>query len=281
VGGDLFIAAGDVVFDPAFRGEGDTRIHATRVLFDGELQNDLRVSGRAVEINGFVDGDVYVRYRGDLVIGDEAHITGALISHGPRSARISSQARIDGEVSGTVTTRADRGDILFVSVPELLAAINLLFSLSLGFSSVLLVLLFPRFSSRVSVYVVRRGIATVGYGALLFFGGLALVFVLFLSMIGLYAGIFVMMGLIALCMLASLLSPVLAGYVISGWIAKEAQLTWYWTIIGSIALHLLLFLPILGPVVRILFFFAVLGSLARGIYDVWWVNRREPIDARL
>ncbi len=274
-GGDLMVVAGSALFQPSFRGTGDTRIYASRIVFQGESAHDLALHGRTIEFNGVVDGDLIVTFRDRLIIGDAARISGSVFYEGPREPRVSEGAQIKGEMDGEIVMRPKRSDVYLAELNDLMTSAGFLLALSSAFASVLVVLLFPRFSRRAVTYALRRGVPAIGYGAMLFVGILLLGTVALFSVLGFYIGLLLLFGLLVVGMLAALLTPALAGALIAGWIVKEQRVTWYWVILGVIALELLILIPLFGPVVRILLYLAVLGSLARGMYDVWWTGRKE------
>lgn len=273
--GDVMVVANSALFRSGFQSEGDMRVYASHLVYRGVSAQDVVFRGRTIEINGVVEGDVTVSFGEYLIIGDEARISGSVLYEGPREPQISSGAVIQGLVDGDVVSRAVRGDMYLTKLGDVVNGAQVVFALSSALTSILLVILFPRFSNRAVRYVVRRGVPSIGYGFLFFVLGILVGIVLLISVFGLYLGLLVLFGLLVISMLAGLLTPALAGALIAQWIVKEYRVTWYWVIAGVVALELLLWVPVIGPVVRILMYLAVLGSLARGIYDIWWTRRKD------
>lgn len=274
-GGDVMVVANSARFQSSFHGDGDTRVYAPHLIFRGINTGDITLRGRTVEINGTIKGNVVVAYSEFLTIGDEARISGSVLYEGPRAPRVSPGAVIEGELDGEIVSGSGRSDLYGAEFADIARGAQVIVALSATFASVLLVLLFPRFSHRTIRYVVRRGVPSIGYGFLLLFFGLILAVALLASVVGMYLGILWLFGFATILLLASLLTPVLAGALIAQWVTKEYRVTWYWVIAGVIVLELVLWIPVVGPVVRILMYLAVLGSLARGMYDMWWTRRRQ------
>ena len=296
VGDDVRAAGGDVRVGSKITGDAmlfggqvqlltdgsvgnDLHMAGGHIVVDGMVEGDVLLSGGDIEINGTIDGDVKIRAGESIVIGDRAIIRGNVDYESHKEAFISEDARVAGAV--TYTERDDYKQYEgVVGAMVALAGVFLLFKfLTLLAASILFVVLFPAFSRRVVTFATNHGAAGVGIGFATWALAPILAIILLFTIIGFLTGIGLLAGYIALLLLAKILSGIMAGSLLSGWLKGKPEVDWKWTLLGVFSLQLIRFIPILGWLVNLLIMFAVIGSLVRGMYDHWWVKRKMHVHA--
>ncbi len=121
VAGHAVVAGRRVHIDEDSRIAGWAIIRGTRVVIDGQIGDDLSVSGTVIQLNGQVDGNANLTAR-FIRIGDDAIIKGDLTWRAQR-ASISDSAVIEGEVIEGTSRRRGRGRGVFRTLFAVIAVI--------------------------------------------------------------------------------------------------------------------------------------------------------------
>ncbi|UCC78873.1 MAG: polymer-forming cytoskeletal protein [Candidatus Zixiibacteriota bacterium] len=156
IGRNILIFGKDVTIGPQARIAHNGDIFCSNLVFQGEIDGDLRIDANNAEITGHVKGNVEFK-NGQLKIGPEAVIDGGVYYKSSRKAEISKSARIYGEINWEeIEARADdrrpnltfgkilawtfsaRGYLLLLS---LISLISLVFSV-IPFPAVLFIILY-------------------------------------------------------------------------------------------------------------------------------------------
>lgn len=156
IGRNILIFGNDVTIGPEAKIAHDGDIFCSKLVFQGDIDGDLRVEANNAEIVGHVKGNIEFR-NGQLKIGPEAVIDGGVYYKSSRKAEISQSAKIYGEVNWEeIEARADdrgvgitfgkilawtfsaRGYLLLLS---LISLISLVFSV-IPFPAILFIILY-------------------------------------------------------------------------------------------------------------------------------------------
>ena len=262
IGDDLVAAGGRIHLSPLASIGGRGWLTAGEVRIDGEVADELRASGGRIVISGSVNGNVEL-WADEIVIAETAVIAGRLDYKSAREAVIAPGARIAGEV---VHTRVEV-DLKPVIAGALFAGLVML--LSFIVAAVVLYLLFPDFSLRVSESLGQAPWLSIGIGLAIFIGAPVLTVVLFSTVLGVW---------LALILLAVYLVLLLAGYFVGAlYLAQGALNRLRGTEAGRAAraaalagalfvLALINLIPLIGGLLNWVVLLAGTGALSRQVY---------------
>ncbi len=273
VGEDARILAGDVVIADRIEGDvlviggtleilstasvgGDVLFYGGNLTVAGTVDGTIIGRMQSVRIDGPVGGDVLVR-SDQVTLGDRARVEG-LVQYTSRQQL----QRAANATAGEVRRLEPAAPLTQVS-PQTVA-IPLLISL---FSVLLWHLAHRRSLQAVMQASVLRPAQAVfiGFGTL-FFAPPVFVLVM-VTLIGLLVGAGLLFAWLALVVA----TIVVAGPVIGAWLARVAGYGAGWNpvwhlVIGTLALHALRFVPIVGSLVVLIVVFLSAGVLARLLY---------------
>lgn len=272
VGGDFVAAGGTVEIKPNARVAGDTVIFGDRVVLNGTFTKGVTVRARSIEVRGKIMGPFDVAVGESLVIHDTAQIAQGLTYSARNPAIISERAA----VTGSTTFNKRESDMArgigpaFVSIFGILGFLGFV---SVALCTVLLAHFFPRFCQLVVNRSLTESKKAVAAGFIVSLVFPILIVLLLITIVGFVLSFFAGLVFIVLIVLGKLLTGVLAGVLLSQWRTKETTVTWKWTLLGTIVVYLLGFIPILGWFIAIMLFFAVIGSVWLLVYERWWQTR--------
>ncbi len=262
IGDDLVAAGGRIQISPAASVGGRAWISGGELRIDGHVVEELRASGGRVVISGKIDGDVEL-WADQIIIEDTAVIGGNLHYSSAHPANIGSGATIDGEVKYTPV----EGHLKAVIVGAILTMLMLLFSMII--TAVVLYLLFPEWSLRVSQSLRNQPWISLAVGLAVFAGAPVLMIILFSTAIGVWLG---------LMLLAVYLVLLAVGYFAGAMFVGNAGLdmlhrTEVSKTLRAVALAVAIFVlavvnlvPLLGGLVNWLVLLAGIGALSRQLY---------------
>jgi hypothetical protein len=262
IGDDLLAAGGRVHLGPVANVKGSAWLSGGDIRVDGTVKQGLRASGGRVVITGTIDGNVEL-WAEQVIIENTALITGDLIYKSPAQASIASGARINGKVAHTPVDI----DLKPVMVSAVFAGLVVLFSIML--TAVVLYLVFPDFSMRVSRSVGEAPWQSLGTGLAVFAGVPVLSVILLSTVIGVW---------LALILLAIYLVLLLTGYFLGALFVANAALGFLGktdvskTIralslaVAIIALAVINLVPFLGALAGWIVLLAGVGALSRQLY---------------
>jgi len=262
IGDDLVAAGGRIHISPVASIAGRAWLSGGELRIDGLVVEELRASGGRIVITGKVNGNVDL-WADEIIIEDTAVISGNLHYKSSHQANIASGARIDGEVIHTPV----EVDLKPVIASFIFAMVILLFSIII--TAVVLYLLFPDFSLRVSQSLRDQLWLSLAIGLAVFAGAPVLIIILFSTAIG---------ALLALMLLAIYLVMLLAGYFVGAMYVGNAGLkllrkTEVSTALRAIALAIAIFalgvinlVPLLGSLVNWFILLVGIGALSRQLY---------------
>lgn len=265
IGDDLVAAGGRIHLGPAAKIGGRAWLSGGEVRIDGHVVEELRASGGRVVITGTVNGNVEL-WADEIVIEETAVINGSLHYQSAHEANIASGARIDGEVVHTPV----EVDMKPVIASIIFAGLALLFSIIV--TAILLYLLFPDFSLRVSQSLRNEPWLCLAIGLAVFAGIPVLIVILFSTAVGVW---------LALMLLAIYLVMLLAGYFIGAMSVGNAGLnvlrkTDVSKALRATALAIAIFalavfnlVPLLGSLVNWAVLLAGMGAISRQVYLVY------------
>lgn len=272
IGEDVRILSGEALIAEHVFGDVVVVGDVLHILSTAEIEGDVFFFGRELEMNGVVRGSITgeadsVRLDGGvsrsvnmtvgkLTLGERAHIDGDVEVVTNASIVRAQGAVVVGDVVQQQRTSA--------SILEDADFTTLLVSL---FSVLALLFLFKGQVGEVyRVSTSRYQLhALVGLGILLI--SPLVIALLLVSIIGMFGGLLLLFAYLALLFLAWVLSGIIFGAHLARYLTKRDRgVQWQWSVLGVVVLHLLLLIPLIGPLVVLGVFVVVLGTLGMIIY---------------
>lgn len=274
VGEDLLAAAGNLSINPQAVIAGEAYLAGGNITISGVINGDLTlVAGRA-SINGEVRGNVNIVSADEVVIGRDAMIAGALSYKSANEAKIDEAARIGGEVTHNKAARPMSGKkgiagmIGGFVVMGLLAYLTA--SLVLGLSA-----------KDMTAMVVRRGFAdfwrNLGIGLVATIVTPVIAIILMISVLGWMLGT-ILMGVYALMIV---IATIYAAIIFGAWVmkafnkGKDAEINWKLIFVGVALLSLVSVIPVVGWIIKCIFFLVAFGTLCGISQKKWQVVRKK------
>jgi cytoskeletal protein CcmA (bactofilin family) len=233
------------------------------VTIEGRIGQELRAAGENVTLTGRVDGDANLMGQ-RIRVGPGAMIGGDLIVQSRTEPDIANEATIDGEViredlpgdgDGIGPFRWIRGTAGFVYFAATLITAVLAFAL-----------LFPGFSRATSDRLAAMPLRAVGTGLLAAIGTPVLIALVFMTGIGLIVGFGLLGTYILMLLLATLLGIIAVGHLglklASKARAPQLPKTILALVIATVAVLLILQIPVLGGLILLLLMLSGLGAVA-------------------
>ena len=284
VGGDIVAAGGMVQIRPGVKVGGDIIVAGGAVIISGEIGGSVKVAAGSLTINGAqIAGDVQARVDEEMEIGDMVEIRGDLeysawegeeIPAGVVKGIITFNEIKPGEKAAVKPFKKDFEKPWGMIIAGIFAA--LIFKLILLIVAALFaVLVFAKKSKELVDHTLNNFGWGILQGLLIFIIAPIVIGLLFISVIGVYLGIFA--GLVyGLLLLAA---KVFAGIVLGSLIFKSIKKTktlevnWKSALVGIVIAQVISFIPILGWLFCAVFMLAALGSVSYLVYQYYWVKR--------
>lgn len=275
VADDVRVAGGDITLADEIKGDlivfgGVLRVLSTAhvagdIIFGGgEMVIEGPVGGSVVgatgraRIDSSVGGDVDIRAGEGLALGDRAEILGDVIYTGDRDIERAQGAVVVGDIQTHASERDSSAEIQAVAVT--------LFSVL--FVALLAYLLFRR---QLGI-LVQEGRHSYGKDGLI---GLAVLLgvpfvsvVLMVSVLGLFAGIFLLACYVALLIAAWVVAGVLAGSLFMQLFSRHGSVTLVSVVVGVSLLQILVLVPFIGWLLGFAAILIGLGSIATRLYHL-------------
>ena len=259
VNGEVMIAAGRISLSRNAEVHGHTWLAAGTVTIDGRSLSSVRVYGRDVSILGEIYGPLQVS-------ADRIEIRRSARVYGDITYSSRHEIAIDpgAQISGTVTRTPAKLDVEPNAATAGIRMLRPLLLIALFAASLLLYLVFPRFTERSVRMLGQVPIKSVGLGTALFFGVPPVAVLLLITIIGIPVAI-------ALAVVHAL--AVLVGYLVTGFFIAEkighalhrsdSGKAWRLLLvaIALVLLALVTSIPYAGPLLLIVAFAAGIGAM--------------------
>lgn len=268
---DLLVFGGTIALSEDATVEGDVLIFGDYVVLEGTVRGSVEVRARVVELRGTIEGETTVHARESLTIQDGSSLAGSLNYRAPREAFITDQAQVNGQVSFTQTERDQP------TAGEMTVVGFVLRFLMVFVAAALLLLLIPSWAHA------GTNVARERTGTMLAWGFAAIVLtpiagvLLLVTVLGFFPGVAVLALYTAGLALAQAMVPIFAALLLSQWFTKEATISYPYIALGALVLCLIGLVPVLGPLVLILLFVLMFGTLAVRLYEVLIPFRRSKV----
>lgn len=267
VDGDVLVFGGNVILLPGAQISGDVVVFGGVVDVQGSIAGTLTARADEVTLNAAVTGPVSIKAGQSVSFGANTALGSTLMYSSFRDAEIADGANLGTQVVFTKQEAIphEEGKGVVAGVLAVLGVLALVKFLGMLVSALVVAYAFKGFSLSLSMRVIEKFWKMAGIGFIATILTPVVIFLLFISVIGMYLG-FVLMALYALALFtAGIYMCITAGAFLSKWIRKNAEITWMWVLAGTAAVFLLSFVPIVGWILVMLLFFASMGAVTMSI----------------
>jgi len=255
--GNLVVVAGELNILSTARIEGDVIFFGEQAEISGFVGKDVYGTSGKMRIDGVVNGGVDVRTK-SLVLGDRAEIANN-VSYTSLTDLVRAQdAKVNGKILRNDVTVVDTNNLQAFLIPLLLTL----------FGALVWYLIFKRFIGQVIEGVYSRPLLKSSLGFGVFFLLPISASILFVSTLGALLGLTLIFFYILLILVTITITGIVTGSLLSKVITKNTAATPPFIILGVLVVHLLLYIPIVGPVLLVLLMAVTMGSLADRLYKM-------------
>src|SRR3989344_3052 len=266
IGGDLIVGGGSVRVLSGAVINGDVRVGAGSLIFEGTAVGSIEVAGGEVIFNGTARKNVSAKV-GKLTVGENANIAGNLSYASEDDAKISESAKIGGTVTKEAVTRPNTADIKG-AMAGIMGVFSLFMLITILITALIIVKFLPRFSNKAYGYARNH----FGRSLVAGFAGLVLIpiagIVLLVTLLGSFFGVVTLFGYIILIIFAKVYSGIFFGGFFNKYILKkDSDINWQSTFIGVVLLSLICIIPVVGLVIAGISFLVAFGALIQTKYS--------------
>lgn len=258
VKGDVVVLGGTLTILSTARVEGDILFMGKTLVVEGPVMGGIHGVAETARLNTEVEGDVSLRVEKLFTVGDKANLQGKVTYESTQEV-VRAQDAIVAE------------DMQRIEVPTgehtMPTAQLALFELSILLFVALTLYVIGRTHV---VRVVERSFGRLGMSGLM---GLGILFafpfiaaLLFVSVLGVFAGVIFLFGYILMVLVALALMPIFVGYALQKVVLRREGITLY-TVAGGVTLCVLLsLLSVAGGLILFACFVITLGALGTTVY---------------
>lgn len=261
VGGDVVIGGGQVIIGGSIG--GDTLVGAGSLRVDAPIAGNATMGGGDVYINSTISGDTRV-YADTVILGPQARLMGAFTYSAEREVTMEDGAQVFGTTERTPLpteqVREGNGAALMLG----LAGAYLMKFLMMLTGVFVLYWLLKRYVGTVVDGALAKPFTSLGIGFVALVVMPVVAVILLVTVIGVPLGILVLVGYVALLIVACLFAPIVLGAQLFAWMRKggEQKLSWKSILLGVVVYFLLGLIPIVGWIVQLAVFIIALGAMA-------------------
>ena len=265
VDGDAVIAGGRILILRTARIGERAWLLGEQVEVGGHVGQELRVRAGRVVLTGQVDGDVMMTAR-EIEIGPDARIAGRLAYRSPQEAVISPEAQIDGPITYEAIAEAPE-------VPVDTALLRILPLLGIFVLGIAWIGFFPRFSLGAARVVQEKPLHSLGLGLLVLIVTPIAAGLVMASVIGMPLGISVLLAYAIFLPLGFLTGALFLGDLFQRLMGKGGTVSKGWRmlflLLALAVIGVIQFIPFLGALLVLLLFLVGVGALAIHSYRAY------------
>lgn len=262
--GESMAAGGQVQFSESSVVNGELIVAGGSVILNGNVRGNVRGNADKLEINGNFGGNINV-VAGELVVGNNAVVSGTLSYKAPVESNIPASAKI-GSVNFTQIEPRQK------EVKGLAALIGIFWFVKL-LSVILTALLIYAIFRRGSTFVVLRAARSFWVSILIGFITLIVLPIAMILVAVTVLGIPISFTALLIYLLFILLARIGAGVLLGTMLFKlfrrgsDYRFDWVTIVVGIVVMSLIGIIPFVGWLVSFIFFLAFFGQLFWGLYD--------------
>ncbi|MDD3927249.1 MAG: hypothetical protein PHT33_11395, partial [bacterium] len=265
---DLVVAGGTVTVSGAGIG-GDVLVWGGNTNLSAPVTGNVMGSVGNLAIYSRIGGSVNVN-TSMLTLGPGAVVAGDLIYTSSKEATINPNARVTGQIRRNQPPQPRQDGRRDGGIGGLL--LFLLWSaLATIVTGLVLVYLFPRFSSGVVEITWRRFWRSLGIGFLVLVVTPIAAIILLMTVIGIPLGLILLAGWMITLYLAKVFAAIFLGWLVLYLLRNRRATSLIWALLlGAFLYELIQLIPIVGWIFLFGLFLASLGALAVFDFEHWW-----------
>jgi cytoskeletal protein CcmA (bactofilin family) len=272
VADDVRFAGGEVIIEGSVGGDIFGTAGSLAIERSASTAGDLYYYGGTSRVEGLVAGTLYVR-AGELAVDGEVGAIDALVVE---SLSLEGRTNVKGDIlyrSGSELSRAQDA-----KVGGRISRQEVKQDSSEGVKDLLVLTLMFLFASLVSVLLFRERLESLfgdfgdsfgvsGFAGLGFFLGAPLAaFLLFVSLLGVFAGMFLLALYVTVLFAGGILTGIFIGATIMRFVRTTYQVTWFSALLGVLTIPVLIMIPFVGLILLFALYLATIGMLVRSVY---------------
>ena len=220
-------------------------------------------------MNSKIAGPVIIEVGQKVSFGHSAILGSSLSYSAPTEAEVDTGAKIGSSV---MFTKREIGgpkgvDKLANSFIAIIGILMLLKFVSVLVAAMVLTLGFKDSMLELSTKTIKKFWKKVGIGFATIVVAPFAILALVISIVGFYLAIFIGFAYGLILVMAGIYSCILTGALLARFIKKEPRVGWKWTLLGTVVLFALSFIPIIGWIACALIYLAAVGGV------MWSVKR--------
>jgi hypothetical protein len=266
IGDNVIIAGGNIMISDKAKIGRDLMIGGGNVLLSSEVGRNAYIGGGTVTVSNKIGGNLKASIDESIVLTSKTEIKGDFSYTAPKEANIESGAKILGKTSFTpIEVKTEKAKKPFISK----IGFRLFGTLSLIFSGIVVVLLFPKQSKKIVEIINSKPGKSFGIGIIISLLAPVLILLLIITLIGIQLALIIL----ALWLIALYVAKVFVGLWIGKLILESTKKSQKETtivgaaILGTLLLGLILTIPFIGFLIRIVVCFLGLGAIVIVIYE--------------
>lgn len=282
VGGDLLVVGGSVTILPSVTISGDLIVLGGTVNIEGAVEGSVRVYGGSVVFNSTVVGSVFIQAGDTVFFGSNTVLKNTLAYSAPQEAVVEDGARLGEQVVFSASSQ-EKGFQEYLEDKNLIGVVLLIFGflvmvefLGILIAALVITFAFKTFSLRLSENVIQHFWKMASIGFIATVSVPVAILLLSITLVGLYLGFILGALYLLMLLVAGVYMCIFAGAFLSKWIKKQTIVNWQWTIVGTIAVFLVLLVPVVGWIAIMLLYFASVGTIVMSLKSHVQVTRQSP-----
>ena len=257
VAGDLFVLGGLVSILSTASIGGDVFVFGGTVSIEGDVEGSIYGHAEQVSINAAVGKNVEVTAPAGFSLGDKASIAGDVRYTSAVPISRTPGAVVEGELlQGKSEEMTPRDEMRAILIPLFIAL----------FTVLSLYLLFKQQIVKLVELVQRDSGKSMLIGALVLVAGPVAAVVLMMTVLGVFVGVALFAFLVMLYVVAMSLTGAVLGLLLSRLVTPNAHLSLGTIVLGTLLLHGLMFIPVVGIFLLMVLLCVTLGGICILLY---------------
>lgn len=253
--GDLVVVAGKLTVLSTAVIDGDILFFGSEASIAGKVGKSIYGTSEKVTIDGVIGGDVDVSTL-YLSLGDQAAITGSIKYRSENELTRAQNAQVSGKVVKSDPLNIEVETAKDYVVPFLMVL----------FASLVWYLMFPRLLEKVSMHSLMHPHRAfiIGFALLMLTPLVSGIFII--SNLGALLGVSTLFLYVGVVVMSIPITSTVVGIAMSHFAKKGDNVSMLKVILGTISIFVLMFIPLIGPILFIYVFMLTLGSLVTHLY---------------
>jgi len=255
VGGDILLGGGTITISGSGV-KGDLLAGGGLVQINSPIAGDVKIVGGEIFLNAPVGGNVKID-ADKITLGPKAVISGNLTYKSPTEAKFESGSQVRGKID--FQKRVAKGKSFGAGILRFATFLKFLMLLT---GALFAGLLFPRYAKELVSRTNENFLSNLGMGLVFLIVTPIAAIILLATVLGIPLGILALIGFAGAMIWGVLLSQILLGSLVYGWVKKSEELRSDWKIIllGAVLFAILSIIPIIGWIIQFGLLLVAIGT---------------------